>query len=398
MIKVKKNVKKNVMLMVPLLDQGGLERICAMTAKLLTPHCNLTLVVFSTKGMIYDVSGVDVIDLNLGSVPGKIGKAVNLLRRIRAIKKMKRERGIEITYSFGPSANLANVYARVKDKIWVGIRGYGALDDKKSMQRLCKRADKVICCSKVMAEDVKKYYGAKDVTCLYNPCDVEMIKKLSEEAVEPDMEKFFADDAPVVASMGREHDVKGFWHLIKAFALAKKKIPALKLMIIGEGTFKEYRKLAGDLGVEQDVLFTGVQKNPFKYLKRASLYVMTSISEGFPNALIEAMAVGLPALSVNCKTGPAEIFLEDFRRGKDAHRVIEGDYGILLPVLNPQKNLVVSCMENEEEIMAEEIKKVVFGGDDIELMKKKSKLRADMFSIDIYEKEICDMIERELTM
>ena len=78
------------MLMVPLLDQGGLERICAMTAKLLTPHCHLTLVVFSTKGMIYDVEGVDMIDLNLGSVPGKVGKAVNLCKRIRAIKKIKR--------------------------------------------------------------------------------------------------------------------------------------------------------------------------------------------------------------------------------------------------------------------------------------------------------------------
>ena len=381
-------VKKNVMLMVPLLDQGGLERICAMTAKLLTPHCNLTLVVFSTKGMIYDVSGVDVIDLNLGSVPGKIGKAVNLLRRIRAIKKIKRERGIEITYSFGPSANLANVYARVKDKIWVGIRGYGALDDKKSMQRLCKRADKVICCSKVMAEDVKKYYGAKDVTCLYNPCDVEMIKKLSEEAVEPDMEKFFADDAPIVASMGREHDVKGFWHLIKAFALAKKKIPALKLMIIGEGTFKEYRKLAGDLGVEQDVLFTGVQKNPFKYLKRASLYVMTSISEGFPNALIEAMAVGLPALSVNCKTGPAEIFLDDFRNGAEEHTVIEGEYGILLPIISPEKNLYADCVENEERILADMIYEVLSDSAKYREMQAASRERANLFSVNAYTERL----------
>lgn len=77
--------------MVPLLDQGGLERICAMTAKLLTPHCHLTLVVFSTKGMIYDVDGVDMIDLNLGSVPGKVGKTVNLCKRIRAIKKNKKK-------------------------------------------------------------------------------------------------------------------------------------------------------------------------------------------------------------------------------------------------------------------------------------------------------------------
>ena len=386
-------MKKNVMLLVPLLDQGGLERICAMTAKLLTPHCNLTLVVFSTKGMIYDVSGVDMIDLQLGSVPGKIGKAVNLLRRIRAIKKIKRERHIEITYSFGPSANLANVYAGVKDKIWVGIRGYGALEDSRSMQRLCKRADKVICCSRVMAEDVKKYYGAKDVTCLYNPCDVEMIKKLSKEAVEPDMEKFFADDAPVVASMGREHDVKGFWHLIKAFALAKKKIPALKLMIIGEGTFTEYKKLAKDLGVEKDVLFTGVQKNPFKFLKRASLYVMTSISEGFPNALMEAMAVGLPVLSVNCKTGPAEILLEDYRKGADEHTVIEGEYGILLPVVNPRKDLDASFFEKEEEIMAEEMGKVILNTSERTGMMSASQKRAAFFSIQSYTKNMMTLLQ-----
>lgn len=137
--------------------------------------------------------------------------------------------------------------------------------------------------------------------------------------------------------MGREHDVKGFWHLIKAFALAKKKIPALKLMIVGEGTFAEYRKLAEDLQVEQDVWFTGVQKNPFAYLKQASLFVMTSVSEGFPNSLIEAMAVGIPAMSVNCKTGPAEIFLDDYREGGDGHTVIEGEYGVLLPVICPEK-------------------------------------------------------------
>ena len=246
--------------MVPLLDQGGLERICAMTAKLLTPHCHLTLVVFSTKGMIYDVDGVDMIDLNLGSVPGKVGKAVNLCKRIRAIKKIKRERNIEITYSFGPTANLANVFTRVKnakvnheqitDKIWVGIRGYGALEDKYDMTLFCKRADKVVCCSQIMADEVKAKFWAKDVVCVYNPCDVESIRRLAKEPLPADRQTFFAEGAPVVAAMGREHDVKGFWHLIKAFALAKKKIPELKLMIVGEGTFAEYRKLAEDFHVE----------------------------------------------------------------------------------------------------------------------------------------------------
>lgn len=390
------------MLMVPLLDQGGLERICAMTAKLLTPHCHLTLVVFSTKGMIYDVDGVDMIDLNLGSVPGKVGKAVNLCKRIRAIKKIKRERNIEITYSFGPTANLANVFTRVKnakvnheqitDKIWVGIRGYGALEDKYDMTLFCKRADKVVCCSQIMADEVKAKFWAKDVVCVYNPCDVESIRRLAEEPLPADRQTFFAEGAPVVAAMGREHDVKGFWHLIKAFALAKKKIPELKLMIVGEGTFAEYRKLAEDLQVEQDVWFTGVQKNPFAYLKRASLFVMTSVSEGFPNSLIEAMAVGLPAMSVNCKTGPAEIFLDDYRKGGDEHTVIEGEYGVLLPVIHPEKNLDASVMEKEEEIMAEQMVRVLTEPEKLAERKAASLKRAEDFSVQAYTDSLLRMI------
>lgn len=388
--------------MVPLLDQGGLERICAMTAKLLTPHCHLTLVVFSTKGMIYDVDGVDMIDLNLGSVPGKVGKAVNLCKRIRAIKKIKRERNIEITYSFGPTANLANVFTRVKnakvnheqitDKIWVGIRGYGALEDKYDMTLFCKRADKVVCCSQIMADDVKTQFGAKDVVCVYNPCDVESIRRLAEEPLPADSQKFFDTGAPVVAAMGREHDVKGFWHLIKAFALAKKKIPALKLMIVGEGTFAEYRKLAEDLQVEQDVWFTGVQKNPFAYLKQASLFVMTSVSEGFPNSLIEAMAVGIPAMSVNCKTGPAEIFLDDYRKSGDGHTVIEGEYGVLLPVIHPEKNLDASVIEKEEEIMAEQMVKVLTEPEKLAERKAASLKRAEDFSVQAYTDSLLRMI------
>lgn len=388
--------------MVPLLDQGGLERICAMTAKLLTPHCHLTLVVFSTKGMIYDVDGVDMIDLNLGSVPGKVGKAVNLCKRIRAIKKIKRERNIEITYSFGPTANLANVFTRVKnakvnheqitDKIWVGIRGYGALEDKYDMTLFCKRADKVVCCSQIMADEVKAKFWAKDVVCVYNPCDVESIRRLAEEPLPADSQKFFDTGAPVVTAMGREHDVKGFWHLIKAFALAKKKIPALKLMIVGEGTFAEYRKLAEDLQVEQDVWFTGVQKNPFAYLKQASLFVMTSVSEGFPNSLVEAMAVGLPAMSVNCKTGPAEIFLDDYRKGGDGHTVIEGEYGVLLPVIHPEKNLDASVMEKEEEIMAEQMVRVLTEPEKLAERKAASLKRAEDFSVQAYTDSLLRMI------
>lgn len=377
-------MKKNIMLMVPLLDQGGLERICALTANLLKDKCNLTLVVFSTKNMLYDVSNVEMIDLHLGSRLGKFGKAINLWKRICAVRKIKKSKRIDVTYSFGPSANLVNVFTRKKDKIWVGIRGYGALKNERSMKLLCKRADKVVCCSKIMAADVMRIFHPKEVTCLYNPCDVKEIQRLGEENIDSAFEKFFEGDTPIISSMGREHDVKGFWHLIKAFALVNNQKPNTKLMIIGEGTFSEYRKLALDLGIADKILFTGVQKNPFSYLKKASLYVLTSASEGFPNALVEAMALGVPAMSVNCKSGPAEILLDDYSEAFDDTKVYEGKYGILLPVMTPEKNLNSEVVEKEEKILAEQIACFLSDGQRAARLKESAMERSKNFSIDSY--------------
>ncbi len=384
-------MKKKVMLMVPLLDQGGLERICALTANLLKDKCHLTLVVFSTKNMLYDVSGVEMVDLHLGSKPGKLGKAVTLFKRICAVRKIKKQKQTEITYSFGPSANLTNAFSKVKDQLWMGIRGYGALDDKRSMELLCKKADMIIGCAKVMSDDIEKRFSLKRVTCLYNPCDVEAIRKAAEEPIE-EYADFFSQDVPVIASMGREHDVKGFWHLIKAFALLKKEKPLAKLMIIGEGRFSEYRDLTKKLHIDDSVLFTGVQKNPFRYLKKSALYVLTSASEGFPNALVEAMAVGIPVLSVNCKSGPAEIIMEDYRQASDNTKVYQGEYGILLPVMKPEKNLNADEWDAEEEILAAQMKELL---SDKELYTKYGNAsieRSNRFSIENYLLELLELI------
>lgn len=385
-------MKKNVMLMVPLLDQGGLERICALTANLLKDKCNLTLVVFSTKNMLYDVSKVEMIDLHLGSKPGIMGKIITLFRRIHSVKRIKKQKQIDVTYSFGPSANLTNVFSKVKDQIWVGIRGYGALEDKKAMTRLSKRADKVVCCSQIMADDVKRIYHPKEVTCLYNPCDVEEIQRLGEEPIDSRFESFFEGEGPIIASMGREHDVKGFWHLVKAFAIVNHQKPNAKLIIVGEGTFTDYKKLALDLGIADKILFTGVQKNPFRYIKKASLYVLTSSSEGFPNALVEAMALGVPVMSVNCKSGPAEILLEDYREASDVTRVYEGKYGILLPVMSPEKNLNSQVVEKEEKILAEQMIGILTDYERSVRLRKYALERSNQFTTVYYLQELLTQI------
>jgi len=386
------------MLIVPLLDQGGLERVCAETAQLLKTEYDVHLVVFNTAGMIYDVSGVDMTDLNLGTVEGRIGKAVNVFRRVRRVKKLKKKFGIQLSYSFGPTANLVNVLSKQKDITWVGIRGYGALSSRGSMKLICRLADRVVGCTRVMEQEIAKSFRVKGLTTLYNPCDIKWIRKQSMQKTAKEFDIFFARKGKIIASMGREHDVKGFWHLIKATALIRKDISDVKLMIIGTGDYQAYKVLAHELGMEEDILFTGVQSNPFALLRKADLYALTSESEGFPNALIEAMAVGIPCVSVNCLTGPAEILHKNYKMCSDRNQVIYADYGILTGVFHGEKDMDANHFTVEEERFAEELKRLLKDEQMYQHYKEAAMKRAEAFDTERYLCEIEKLIEKDLTV
>lgn len=113
--------------------------------------------------------------------------------------------------------------------------------------------------------------------------------------------------------------VKSYDTLIRAFARLRKTLQA-RLIIAGEGPERAtLEELAKSLGVVDDVDMPGFVQNPFAYMSRASVFVLSSTYEGLPNALIEAMACGCPVVSTNCPSGPEEIL-----RG--------GKYGHLVPV------------------------------------------------------------------
>lgn len=385
----RKLYRKNLLLVVPMLHQGGFERICVMTARLLQEVCNVRIAVFSKKDLFYDVTGLELTDLNVGSTPGYLGKVRNVFCRIGKLRRLKKKQNVHITYSFGMTANLVNALSREQDEIWLGLRSYGDLENGKLMRLFCRKADRVICCTKVMEDELTERFHPKQADTLYNPCDVGRLCNLAGEPICEAHRGFFEQGGqPVLATMGREDDVKGYWHLIKAFSLIKKELTDARLMVIGDGSFAEYRRLAEELGIQDSVLFTGAQKNPFAYLKEASLFIMTSVLEGFPNALIEAMAVGVPVLSVNCKTGPAEILLEDYRKGADAHTVTEGAYGVLLPVICPEKNLDAAVLEPEEKTMAAEAIRILRDTEHFRERKHAAEKRSETFSTERYVEQI----------
>lgn len=381
--------KKRIMLITPMLHQGGFERICVLTAKLLKDLYDVYLVVFTTEDMFYDVAGLNLIDLHLGAVEGKIGKIGNIYKRVRRLRHLKKELCIDVSYSFGTTANIANVLSRERDITWAGIRGYSALNDR-GAKLIFRRADCVVSCTRSMEAEINNVFGTKKSETLYNPCDLAQITELSHVNVAEEYEK--TNRGPVIVSMGREDDLKGFWHLIRSFAVIKKEFTAAELMIIGDGSYTEYKRLADALGISEAVSFTGALQNPFPLLARADVYALTSQSEGFPNALIEAMACGTPCVSVNCMTGPAEILTDHYEKYVDRDRVYEAEYGILTPVFEGGKNLEPVVTAQEEQYA-----QVVIGllRDDAKRQHYRSRAlkRAGDFGVDKYVNHIVDMIE-----
>jgi len=125
--------------------------------------------------------------------------------------------------------------------------------------------------------------------------------------------------APVVLSVGRLTEQKEFATLIRAFARVRKQMPA-HLVILGEGELRaQLESLVRALGLESEVWLPGFVANPYPYMARASVYALSSIWEGLPNALIEALALGTPVVATDCKSGPREV-------------LDNGRYGRLVPV------------------------------------------------------------------
>jgi glycosyltransferase involved in cell wall biosynthesis len=176
-------------------------------------------------------------------------------------------------------------------------------------------ADAVVAVSRRVAEDLVARTGlpADKVKVIYNPV---ITPELFVKAEEPlDHPWFRPGEPPVILGVGRLTRAKDFPTLIRAFALVRKERLA-RLMILGEGEERpNLEALAHELGLEEEVALPGFVENPYKYIARAGVFALSSAWEGLPTTLVEALALGTPVVSTNCKSGPEEI-LEEGRWGR----------------------------------------------------------------------------------
>jgi glycosyltransferase involved in cell wall biosynthesis len=188
-----------------------------------------------------------------------------------------------------------------------------------AMRWLYPRADAVVAVSKGVAQDLLNLMPQLEpkLTVIYNPViDAALYAKADAPLEHP---WFRANQPPVILAAGRLVALKGYDTLLRAFARVRQETP-VRLVILGEGPERSnLERLAAELGVAADVDLPGFDPNPFRYMKRAGVFVLSSRYEGLPNVLIQAMACGCPVVSTDCPNGPAEI-------------LDGGRYGPLVPV------------------------------------------------------------------
>jgi glycosyltransferase involved in cell wall biosynthesis len=185
------------------------------------------------------------------------------------------------------------------------------------IRHLYPKAAGIVCVSQGTKQDLVTNFQVPAENCLviHNPCDISMVTGLSREEVDY---VWFHQDIPLLCACGRLVTPKNLPLLLEALKLARNEQP-LRLVILGQGEDRaKLESYAETLGISAHVAFLGFQPNPFKYMAKATGFVLSSSWEGFGNVIIEAMACGVPVISTRC-SGPEEI-------------ITDSENGLLVPV------------------------------------------------------------------
>lgn len=333
----------------PSLSGGGAERVVLNLANgLANKGYNIDLVLAQDKGAFKNQVSSKVSIINLGA--NRV--LFSLVPLIKYFRKNKPKVFLSALNYANIIAVLASLLAIYKKKLIISEHSTISLE-KKAYVNLREKltpilmkifypfADLVIAVSQGVADDLIRELGLSrsKIKVIYNPI---VNNDLFIKSNEPFIHDWFGPGKPpVILSIGRLTKAKDYPTLIRAFALVRKKMEA-RLVILGEGELREeLGNLVHQLNIEKDVSLAGFVDNPYVYLKRASLFVLSSKWEGLPTVLVEAMAFGCPVISTDCKSGPKEI-LES------------GKYGILVPVGD------ITTLAYHMEKMLTEDKSVIF--------------------------------------
>lgn len=319
-----------ITLFLPSLAGGGAERVFAELAnEFVALGCQVDLALAKAEGpYLREVaSGVRVVDFDSPSVLRSIPKLARHLRSERpdAILSGLDHANVAAVLSSFLSGNRVRCVISMRSVPTMLHREAGfvrarmVLEAARGTHRF---ADAIIANSEGVASDLTRFLRIprSKVSVIYNPLNLAVIGRLSREAI---VDSWCAPGSPpLILSVGRFSALKDFPTLIRAFSIVRSRREC-RLAILGEGPDRsKLESIISELGLGSDVYLPGFVMNPFAWMRQSSVFVSSSLSEGCPNALMQALACGTPVISTDCVGGSAEVL-----QG--------GEWGNLVPVGDP---------------------------------------------------------------
>lgn len=312
--------KRHIAIYLPSLRGGGAERVMVTLANGFAEYgYRVDLVLTRAEGpFLSEVSQkVRIIDLDNGRVLASLLPLARYLRRERPDAMLSALNHANII------AILARKLARSHTRLVVSERnslssitsGFSAGVIRFLMSKLYPAADGVVAVSRAMAIELIEMLPLSPdrVLTIPNPVDVASLEALSKDR--PEHAWLAPGQPPVLLAVGRLEPQKDYPTLLDALAMLRKRREA-RLIILGEGAERtNLEKMIARLGLMDAVDLVGFKNNPYSWMKSCDAFVLSSRHEGFPNALVQAMACGARAISTDCPTGPAEI-MENGRWGR----------------------------------------------------------------------------------
>lgn len=316
-----------VAILLPSFHGGGAERVALnLAGYFATKGLPVDLVVVHNEGPYRSLvpGGVRVVDLGAGRVLAGLPALVRYLQRERPISLL----------SLLEHTNLVALWARrlslTPVRVVVGVHNVLSQNLARSPSRrdrilpllarlFYRSASMIVAASEGAADDLAKVTGIhrSRIHVTYDPVVTPELAAKGKQEVEDAW--FQPGGPPVILGAGRLTAQKDFATLLRAFVRVRAERPT-RLIILGEGELRRsLETLATELGLSGDVQLPGFVTNPYAYMSRAAVFVLSSAWEGFGVVLVEAMACGLPVVSTDCRAGPSEI-------------LAGGKYGRLVPV------------------------------------------------------------------
>jgi len=384
--------KKRLLIIVPHLREGGAQKSAARLSELMADRFEVYIVTFFSEELFptaYAYKG-ELTTINQGTSKSIFGKIRNTIERRRFLKRLKKEKNINVAVSYMHAAHTANILSKTNERTIISLRTLLSKNVKSriealTIRRLYRKADLVAAQNERARYDAVTNFNISQNKTTVIP-NFYNFKTIEQNYNEPLPDNFPPTAAyQIFIQVGRLDKAKGQWHLLRIFKEVLVAFPQARLLIAGEGELRSFLKQYADklrLKVQDltenpdktpdfeqhQVVLLGFIKNPYQYYPISDLFLFTSLYEGFPNALAEAMICALPVLSADCATGPRELIAPNESTLTDYPFVT--DYGVLFPPFDSEIPNAKAAILAEEQLWITAIKKYLVQP---ELMTRKGK-------------------------